>query len=90
MSELIGFALVFLGTAITYVLLPTAWIEMEEHRGYRPVECPDGKCPAFIETDAGRGAARCMGVPVKVEVLDCTRWPERAKCAQRCLSPESK
>lgn len=85
MGELLGFGVVVLGIAMTYVLLPTAWIEMEEHRGFRPVECPEAKCTAFVSTDAERGAAACMGVPVKLEVIGCTLWPDRAKCGQRCL-----
>jgi hypothetical protein len=86
MSEMLGFVLTFLGIAITYVLLPTAWIEMEEHRGHRPLECPHAKCTAFVQTDAKRGAAACMGLPVKLDVLACSMWPDRAGCDRGCLS----
>ena len=74
------------GLAISYVLLPAFWSEMDEHRGARTVDCPEAKHEALARTSAWRGAARCMGLPVRLQVLSCSLWPERSGCAGKCLA----
>ena len=85
MLELFAFVLVFAGTAMTFVFVPTAWIEMEEH--HRPValDCPEQKRIAVVRLDAQRGVAACMGLPVKPDIVACSMWLDRKGCAKSCL-----
>lgn len=86
MGEVLLFALVVLGIATTYVILPVFWSEADQHRGSQPIECPEEKRRAFARTSAWRGAAACMGLPVRLHVLSCSLWPERSGCEQRCMA----
>ena len=85
MLELFAFVLVFAGTAMTFVLLPTAWLELEEHHQPVAVDCPEQKRLAVVRMDAERGAAACMGLPVKPDIIACSRWLEHQGCAKGCL-----
>lgn len=75
--------------AVSLVLLPLAIWRHELYKRYsgsRLVACPENQQPAAVTIDARHAAATGIhGVP-HLRLCDCTRWPERAKCGQECLS----
>jgi len=54
-------------------------------RGKRLVTCPETHCPAAVELDAkGAGFVAIWGES-HPRLRHCSRWPEKADCAQDCL-----
>jgi len=78
--------LAILAIGVLFVALPVVLAAFGEHRGTRPVLCPEAGRLASIQLDAGR-AARCaiLGRSL-LSVESCSLWPERRGCAERCLS----
>jgi hypothetical protein len=71
--------------AVGFLWVLPAW---RGYRGKRIVRCP-GTEPAWeaaVEVDAARVAVSAWGGPPDVRLKDCSRWPEKADCAQECLS----
>lgn len=75
--------------AVSLVLLPLALWRHELYKRYygsRLVVCPENQQAATVSIDARHAAATGLhGIP-HLRLCDCTRWPERANCAQPCLS----
>ncbi len=55
--------------------------EFRKYRGRRVITCPETNDGAAVSVDALHAAASGQ-----VRLSDCSRWPERAGCAQACLS----
>ena len=70
------------------VLLPALWHRdiYNRYSGSRPVKCPENQQPAVVSIDARQAAATEMDGRPDLRLSDCTRWPERSKCDQACLS----
>ena len=77
-------AIVALG-ALIFVL----WVAARAYlkfRGMRLVTCPETREPAAVEVDAKHAAfTTVLGMP-SLQVKDCSHWPERQSCEQRCLA----
>jgi len=54
-------------------------------RGTRIVECPENHVTAAVEVDAARAAATALRGAQQIQLRSCSRWPEKAGCAQDCL-----
>jgi Protein of unknown function (DUF1761) len=78
----------FLVIASFLLLIPASWRHAiyERYSGSRPVACPENQQPAVVDIDIQRAAETVMDGHPDLRLRDCTRWPERAKCNQACLS----
>ena len=54
-------------------------------RGRRLVTCPENQRPAGVRLDSSRAALGGLLHAPKLELAECTRWPEKAGCGQECL-----
>lgn len=72
-------------------VIVTIWAAVTALRGYwlgrgkRLVACPETHCPAAVELDAKTAALRAIHWQTEPHLGDCSRWPEKADCAQDCL-----
>jgi hypothetical protein len=81
--------IVILGIALVVVLVllaRTAGRAYFRYRGTRIVTCPETERPVAVEADALRAATGAARGQHKVQLKDCTRWPERRNCGQECLT----
>jgi len=69
-----------------YVVVPVALAVNRRFRGPRTVVCPETGGAAEIELDAWHAAVTAMPGPPRLHVAACTRWPERARCRETCLT----
>jgi hypothetical protein len=78
----------FLVVVSFLLLLPAFWRRTlyERYSGGRPVACPEDQQPAVVGIDVRHAAATVMDGRPDLRLSDCTRWPERSKCNQECLS----
>lgn len=53
--------------------------------GDRVIVCPETHEPAGVTLERFRGALRALAGYEPLRVAGCSRWPERAGCAQECL-----
>jgi hypothetical protein len=52
----------------------------------RVIRCPATSRPAAVRLESFRAAiARTLGREPKIEICDCSRWPDGASCARRCM-----
>lgn len=63
-------------------------------RGTRIVTCPENRQPAAVDVDLRFAIAGSIAGRPALRLRDCSRWPERRRCGQVCLteveeSPES-
>lgn len=68
--------------------LPAAiWIRaiVREYSGARLVDCPENQQPAAVDLDTRYAVATGLHGRPALRVGACTRWPERAQCAQGCV-----
>jgi hypothetical protein len=59
------------------------WLRM---RGTRLVTCPETHAPAGVEVDLRHLAATAAAGFPELRLRDCSRWPEKKRCGQICLS----
>jgi len=78
-------AVLALGTL--FVLLPVAVHTWQRYRYRKVVTCPETNQPAEIAIDAPRAALSSVFGRVKARVRECSLWPKRKGCAQRCVRP---
>ncbi|MGB0047295.1 MAG: hypothetical protein WBP70_07595, partial [Terriglobales bacterium] len=69
------------------LLLPAVWAEQTYriYRDGRTVNCPETHAPVSVRFNALRAAWSSLSGPPKLQLADCTRWPERADCGQECV-----
>ena len=75
--------------AVSLILLLPALRLREIYKRYsggRLVACPENQQAAAVSIDARHAAATGIDGHPDLRLCDCTRWPERSKCAQGCLS----
>ena len=70
---------------VVYLLLAPMVRVYERFRGKRLVTCPETRTTAAVEVDAAAAAIPSFGER-KLQLKECTRWPERQACGQDCLS----
>jgi hypothetical protein len=81
--------LVFSILAASLILLPLVLWRREifsRYSGARPVACPENQKTAAVNIDVRHAAATGIDGCPNLRLSDCTRWPERSKCNQACLS----
>ena len=76
-------AIVVLG--VFFLLLSSAAAAYLKFRGTRLVTCPETKEPAAVEVDAQYAGFTALMGERGPRLKDCSRWPERQDCGQRCL-----
>lgn len=53
----------------------------------RVIRCPATARPAAVRLESFRAAiARALGRQPKIELADCSRWPDAANCARGCMA----
>lgn len=78
-------AVALIVVALVYMLDPLrAW---QRYRGERLVICPETKTAAAVEIDTGHAALTALveGRP-DVRLAACSRWSERERCDEPCLT----
>lgn len=56
-------------------------------RGKRLVTCPETRRPAAVSVNAAKAALNAAkSGPRRLELDQCSRWPDRQNCRQMCLS----
>lgn len=73
---------------VSLVFLPPVLWRREIYRQYsgsRLVACPENQQPAVVSLDARHAVATGTHGRTDLRLCGCTRWPERAQCAQGCL-----
>lgn len=55
-------------------------------RGKRLVTCPETKKTAAVELDAKQAARQAFSQAPRIQLSECTRWPEHKDCGQECLA----
>ena len=77
MSWLIGLAVGAFVAVVAYVV----GRRVVANRGARLVECPENKQPAAVDVTAVK-----VALGGRLELSDCSRWPEKASCGRECLA----
>jgi hypothetical protein len=85
--------LIFLLAVVGIFLLlmfPALWGRAlyQQYEGSRVVTCPENKRQVAVSIDAMHAAVTGLSRRPDIRLSDCTRWPERRKCGQKCL-PEA-
>jgi hypothetical protein len=77
-----------LATACCYgfPVLARAFRAWRHNRGLRLVTCPETGEPAAIALDTRSAVRAAMHGDTQVHVCECSRWPERAGCPQKCVA----
>lgn len=63
--------------------LGSVWFKL---RGQRVVTCPENQRQVVVSLNAGHAASTSLGGSPDLRLSECSRWPEKAKCGQECLS----
>jgi hypothetical protein len=74
------------GLGLIYVLVPVAAHTFQRYRGKRVLSCPEEMIPAEIGIDARHAAFSSMAGKTALRVRDCSLWPKRRGCREKCLS----
>ena len=57
-----------------------------QFRGKRLVKCPETHKTVAVELDAKGAAREAFAHKPRLQLSECTRWPERKDCGQECLA----
>jgi hypothetical protein len=57
----------------------------QRFRARRTVVCPEQKCEATVQLDAGKAARTAAFGQPELTVTGCSLWPEREGCDQECV-----
>jgi hypothetical protein len=75
-----------LAVGLLYVLMPLVADTFRRFRSPRMLSCPETGGTAEVGIDAPRAAlTSAFGRPL-LRVKSCSRWPERERCKQDCLT----
>jgi hypothetical protein len=72
--------------ALCYVVAPIMAEVFFRFRGRRTIRCPETGLTAEVEIDARHAAFSAIPGPPEVRVADCSLWPDRAGCEQKCAA----
>jgi len=70
--------------AFVFVLAPVAGSVYLRLRAPRWLRCPETHLPAAVAVDAGHAAWTAALSRPLLRIRNCTLWPRRSGCAQRC------
>ena len=88
---LIGTVYLIFAVAIVLILcmatffLVRMFVKFVQVCGDHQVLCPETGRIAIIRIDAVHAAGTSLVDDPELQVSDCTRWPERQDCRQKCL-----
>ncbi len=57
-----------------------------QFRGKRLVTCPENHQTAAVELDAKQAAREAFAHEPRMQLTECSRWPDRKDCGQQCLA----
>lgn len=77
---------VIAGIGLVYVVLPVMLDAFMRYRKIRRVNCPEEKKTALMNVDAKAAALAAAQGKTQRRVTNCSLWPEKRDCAQRCLA----
>ena len=75
--------------ALGYVILPIMADVFFRFRSRRTVRCPETGLTAEVKIDARHAALSAIPGPPEVRVTECSLWPDRAACEQKCAAEAS-
>ena len=73
--------------ALGYVIVPIMVDALLRFRRRRTVRCPETGLLAMVTLDARHAALTAVPGPPDVRVADCSLWPEKQGCEERCARP---
>lgn len=76
-------SVIVLGTL--YVLIPVVSNTYRRFHRRRVMTCPETESFAEINVDAQHAAVSSAFGRTRLRIKDCTLWPKRKGCAERCL-----
>jgi hypothetical protein len=83
---IMAFYLILLGIGIPALLACLRFaLACWKYRGDRVITCPENRRPAGVRLDARHAAATELLNSTQLRLSTCTRWPEKAGCAQGCV-----
>jgi len=68
---------------VGYIVLRV--LQIRQYEGKMLVTCPETRKPAAVKVDTWRAVLAALLGRHRVRLCACSRWPERADCAQDCL-----
>lgn len=71
---------------LAYVVFPVMMQAYMSYRKNRQVRCPEEQENAIIKIDAKTAAFGAAQGKVLLQVRNCTLWPQKRGCDQRCLA----
>lgn len=77
---------VIAGIGLVYVVLPVMLDAFMRYRKIRRVTCPEEKKAALMNVNAKAAALAAAQGKTQLRVINCSLWPEKRDCAQRCLA----
>lgn len=72
--------------AVAYVVVPVMVDAFLRFRRGQTVRCPETGLMAQVSIDARRAALTAVPGPPTVRVADCSLWPERHGCEEKCVA----
>jgi hypothetical protein len=76
---------VIVAVGVLYVLVPVMFAAYRRASSRAMIRCPDTGKSAALQFDAGHAAwTAAIGNP-RLRIENCSLWPERRNCQQRCL-----
>ena len=72
--------------AFVYVVAPIIADAFFRFRRKRTVGCPETGLAAEVEIDARHAAFTAVPGPPEVRVAQCSLWPDRKACEQKCVA----
>ncbi len=70
---------------VLYVLIPVAANTYRRFHRRRVVTCPETESFAEVGVDARHAAVSSAFGRPRLRIKNCTLWPKRKGCAERCL-----
>jgi hypothetical protein len=71
--------------AMVYVVVPVVGDVFARYRRRRTLRCPETGTDASVQIDARHAALTAIPGPPELRVEDCSLWPERKGCQERCV-----
>lgn len=71
---------------LIYVVFPVVMDAFMRYRKIRRVNCPEEEKTALMNIDAKAAALAAAQGKTQLRVSNCSLWPEKRGCAQRCLA----
>ena len=86
MSTAIALLSIALAACVAYLVIRAVGGVYLRYRGTRVIRCPETQQPAGVHLDLKHAAGTALRGATELRLDACSRWPERRKCGQECLS----